>query len=538
VEIQENYTLDLRTLVNLSPADANINGVPITANDLVWSIQGNNSTGSSVSGSTFTAGTVGQAVIQAVLPASMSSTGSAIQAAQTITIVALPPSFIPVGSISMTNTSPLQVDFYTQTVNNAKSVYNSGKLYLSPYAAISPANASVKSPIEWSAVSGSTGAVTIDNSSSEGILQVKTSLTGAQIPADRSKVAVKAAIPNGGGAGVNASSLPVEITLVEHHSIPVQPGGLSLQIPGPAIQIGDTFNLNTLVTLQAGAMYDNVPLTAVDLNWSIVSGASYGSLSGAALTGTGAGIVKVKAVLPAIKNLGTERTAETTILVVSPPPPNPSVFTLRIIKVPKIGDGVIQVVLVPVTGDTYSQTVYETGYTGVKWATYTGSYHGTHLDEFKKLYPPSSGATYYTVSKFDSQGTGAEIKRENEWADIDVPWPTGNVTGYHVFFIEADKRVRSYCTLKSAKTDDVLDATGDPDRNFLFFIRPDYLYANRLLPMGITKSDGYKEVDPAATASVRQVIPISYTDWENVPSIMTSNGVGNRPKTNYGTIMN
>jgi hypothetical protein len=533
MEVQERGGFDLRTLANLSPNDANINGVPITANDLEWRITASDNTGSSVSGCILTAGTPGTVTIQALLPALKSSTGGAITKTQTVRITSMAPSIVPVSGISLTNTSPLQVDFYTKTLNGAKSVYDTGSLYLSPYAAVSPSNASVQSPIVWSLESGNTGAVEIDNTNSAGLLRVKTSLSGGQIPGSgNNKVWVKATIPNGAGNGIGVSSPAVEITLVERHSAPVQPGGLSLK---PAtIQIGESITLNTLATIQAGAMYDNALLTTADLEWSIVYGdAPYGTLSNGVFTGKAVGKPRLRAVLPAAKNLGEERSAETTITITVA---KSSTFTLRIIKVPTIGDGVVQVVLVPVTNDRYSEAVYKTGYTGVAWATSNDTYHGTHLNEFKKMYPPGANL-YFTVSKFDSQGTSAEIRRENEWADIVVPWPTGNVTGYHLFFVETDLRVRGYCTLRSSKTSDVLDASGDPERNFLFFIRPDYLHANRLLPMGVTREDGYKQANSFGSPySFRWVIPISYTDWENVPSIMTSAGIGYRPLTNHGSI--
>jgi hypothetical protein len=202
--------------------------------------------------------------------------------------------------------------------------------------------------------------------------------------------------------------------------------------------------------------------------------------------------------------------------------------------VPTIGDGVTKVVLVPTTWDPGNETVYQTGYSGRPWADtrVSGKFNGTYdsSDSFWELLKPYKYISY-TVNKSNavtsSNVTASQIKKENEWVDLTVPWPTGGATGYFVYFIETDKRVRGYCNPAKG-----LEADGDVTKNFQFFIRPDYLYANRRIPMGITSSNGHLQVNPSSTA-YREVIPVSYTDWENVASIMTARGVGSRPKLNY-----
>jgi hypothetical protein len=53
--VETNQILDLTSLVTLNPPGANINGVPITPEDIIWTIVGTDSTGSDISGSTLTA---------------------------------------------------------------------------------------------------------------------------------------------------------------------------------------------------------------------------------------------------------------------------------------------------------------------------------------------------------------------------------------------------------------------------------------------------------------------------------------------------
>jgi hypothetical protein len=134
------------------------------------------------------------------------------------------------------------------------------------------------------------------------------------------------------------------------------------------------------------------------------------------------------------------------------------------------------------------------------------------------MYPPSSTVTYYTVTEKDSGKAGGE----GDWMDVTIP---RRDKGYYIFFVEADNHVRSYCNAPTKPSPAYRYA---PSTEYLFYIDPDYLYTNRRLPMS-----GYMEVNPATGQSYSEVIPISYDDLNNLPSIMTSNGVGKRPKTNY-----
>jgi hypothetical protein len=127
-----------------------------------------------------------------------------------------------------------------------------------------------------------------------------------------------------------------------------------------------------------------------------------------------------------------------------------------------------------------------------------------------KAYPNASPNQYLTITKID---------KTNEWADISIPWPSGGVTGYHLFFIEGDSRVRGYVNPGQ------LDP--DQDENFLFFLRPDYLYDNYRLWM---KAD--KQV-ANTTSGALEVIPIGYDSNKNTASVMKSQGVGSQPRHDF-----
>jgi hypothetical protein len=534
--LKEGTQWDMKSLLTgLIPAGANIDGRPIMADSLQWAIVSpTTSTGSSVSGSTFTAGTPGQVTIKATMPGDKTKTGSSISKTTTITVTAADQPFRAITGMTMNNPSPLQVHFYTKKVGASRTVYDSGELHLSAYAGIAPQNASVQSPIWWSAVSGASGSVTFTaypvSSPWTHFLRVTSGTAG---PANGSTVGVKAKIPGAGPGKTDYVSPEFTVTLVEHYSRPVEPGEIELK--DAVIKVNEPLSLNELVTrFPSDAMYDNVKLTAADLEWSIVSGGSYGSLpsAGSVLTGKAAGTVRIRATLPAGKNLGDVRTAEATVTVEAlPAASHGSTFTLRIIRTSPVWDWVKQIVLVPVANDTYSETVHRMGYTGDKWATGAGSQAGTAESEFAILYPNNPPNKYYTTRFYTKDGEVTTTTwAENDWVDLVVDWPQGNITGYYMFFIEGDGRVRGYTNPGG------LDPKPHGDHNFLFFIRPDYLYENNRLPMGTAGSkNAHLEVDPAATPFL-EVIPVSFDDYNNLPSLMLSDGVGKRPKTNYGSI--
>jgi hypothetical protein len=512
-EVQAGYTLDLKSLVTLSPAGANIDGVLISKEDLVWYING-----SVNSGSTYTAPASGTSSVSvyAVLPSGKNNGTQVVSPTTTITITSMAPPFVSVTGVTPVGGGSLSLFYYTKTVGSSgvKTFVQGSQLNLGGSVTVSPSNATNQT-ITWSAASTLPAGVALN----DGVLAV-TGIPGS------STATVKATIVGGVSNGNFSANLTVN--LVEYHSRLLDSS--ELLVSNGTVEVGKTLDLVNLVTLPSG-LYVNLPgsslgtITKDDLTWSLSNGNA--SLAGTSiLTGKTAGTLTVTATLPANKNGGTAVSASGTITVKAA---TPSTFTLRVIKVPHVGDGIYKIAVVPAT-NTFSESVYQTGYTGLKWADKSaGSYNGTHKNSFPKL-SLAVGATYYTVSKFGQaavNGTLSQVKKDNDWVDLTLPWPSGGITGYMVFFIEADGRVRGYCNPA-----DGLEASGAVDKNFLFYIRPDYLYANRLLPMGTTSSNGHLEVNPSTT-SYREVIPVSYTDWENVASIMTSRGAGQRPKLNY-----
>jgi hypothetical protein len=520
VEVEEGHTLDLKALAVLNPPLANINGVPITVDDLNWTIiSPTTSAGSSIfpDSSIFKAGTAGSVRIQATLPAGKNGGGSNITAATTIQVTPAAQPFIPVTGIA--TGSPLVLPFYTQTSSSGirslagAAAVPANQMNLTAYVTVSPPNATVQSPISWQILSTNAPANTVEIRDDHLL-----TLTG---PANHNNtVRVRASIANA-LIGNKPFSAEFTVTLEEHNSRLVGPGELTVK---PAtIQVGQSLDLISLAVLPSNAYFDGTnplvpkgPITAADLTWEILSGSGYASLAGNLITGTSAGTVNVRATLPAARNGqslgGTAVTATGLITVVAPTPVYPPQFTLRLIKTGG-SDSVTQLVLVPVTRDTYSQAIHRTGHTRVQWAhqfVYKAQ-DPSHKNSFMQMLKQYSGVQTISITNF---------ARDKDWVDVAIDWPAGNITGYHVFFIEGDNRVRGY----------VNPGTLDPakDKNFLFFLRPDLLYSDYALPMGTTKTDGYKVVNPLTTA-FRFVIPIGYDSWNNTASVMKSKGIGAQP---------
>jgi hypothetical protein len=291
---------------------------------------------------------------------------------------------------------------------------------------------------------------------------------------------------------------------------------------------GETIDLRNLTYLVPGTYaYNGIiyPITKDELTWTITSGV--GTLSGSEFTGSSVGMATVKVTLPADKNNTVEISRNITINVKDPPQNPGYTFTLRIIRpnTPDQIDSINQVVLVPVYNDTYSETVHVTGYTGVRW-NYSGKYINS-VAKFKELYPDNGTNLYYTLSNNSAGDAGVE----DDWADIVVPWPTGGVTGYYIFFVESDGHVRSYC---KAATKPSSTWRYPPESDFLFFIHPDDLFGKKLfVQMYAAKADGYKQAPVGIGVLTCEVIPIGYDDIDNVATIMLSNGVGNRLDPHY-----
>jgi hypothetical protein len=499
-QVEKGSTLDLKSLVTLNPDGANINGVPITAEDLIWTITGTNTTGSSINDSILTAGgTAGAVTVQAALPAAANG-GTSVTKTVKITIVDTSgPAFVPVTGIT-TAGSPLVLPFYTKTNSSGTRSLAGGphQMNLTSYLVISPANATVQSPVNYHILSTTAPGGTV-------VLQNDNWLSVTGLANHNDTVKVKATIPGAISDRSGDFSYEFTVTLEEHNSRLVEQG--ELKVGSAAIQIGQSLNLGTLATLPAKASVDSPdpqvppnPIAAEDLTWTIYGGTGKGTLSGATITGTSDGTVLVRATLPAARNGqsigGTTVTAEGVITV---NPSTSSTITLRIIKLNDT-DYVNRIVLVPRTSN-YTNTVYRTGHTKAQWAL--NGTDPTFKAGFQKLYP---NARYYTIKKLDKTG---------DWADISIPWPANSATGYDIFFIEGDSRIRGYAN----------PGVLSPPRknNFLFFLYPEYLYPGYLMRMNGTKqADDASKVWPS-------VLPIGYDSYNNTASIMKSKGVGVQP---------
>jgi hypothetical protein len=496
--VESGHSLDLKTLAALSPASgANINGVPITKDDLVWYVGG-----SQINGSVYAPS--GNVQVYAVLPANKNGGTQKTSNTVTITVTTTP---VPVTGITAVGGGTPALHFYTQAIGSAAKTLVGGPYHLTldNLVTVTPSNATDKT-LTWTLES--TNPTSLKNSSvtlSGGVLSVG---SGAILPSNGNTARVK----------VVSNSAPTvyidfDVTLVEHHSRLVGSGELTAT--NTTITVGEQLDLRTLAGLPSGAYIDlpnSTPgaITANDLTWQITSVGNYGSLSGATLTGTSAGTVTVQATLPAAKNGGSgPLTATGTITVKAQTPAN---FTLRIIK-QNTSDYVSQIILVPVPTALdvpyYNASIYRTGHTKVLWATTgTGRKDTTYIEGFKAAYPAAQypNVLYINIAKLDTT---------NDWADVSIPWPTGDVVGYNLFFIEGDSRVRGY--VNPGQLDPALN------KNFIFYLRLDYLYNNNRLWMNT-----YKQAAPNAAGAI-EVVPIGYDSYYNTASIMKAAGVGNKP---------
>jgi hypothetical protein len=536
-DVQAGTTLDLRTLLeSLTPSLANIDGVPITAADIIWTITNTGGTGSSIGsdGFTFTAGiTNGDVTIQGTLPGTMTTTGQPLGKTTNIHIVSGAQPFKAITSVSLGSSTP-KVYFFTKNEVHSgakrKIVSLGGELILTSYLQYTPADATNRLPVWWEAVGGDTANtkdkvlfrpntirgdfigktdnLVVKQTYSDPLHTGEPLLGSLPLPTNGEKVKVKATVVNGAGTSSNYVSPVFDVIMEEIYSNNVVDLPSDFWLDNPvSISVGQQLDLKTIAHLPAGASWGGSPglpptaITTDDLEWAMTGGAA--TRSGTVITGTAAGTVTVTATLPAAKNAGTPLVRTRDITVTSTYPAN---FTLRIIK-QNSSDYVSQIVLVPVTNDNYGTLIRQTGHTTVRWAFGSGKGGVTKKSEFMKEYPNAPPNRYLTITKID---------KTNDWADISIPWPSGSVTGYHLFFIEGDSRVRGY----------VNPGQLDPyqDENFLFFLRPDYLYDNYRLWMKADKQA------TSTTSGALEVIPIGYDSYKNTASIMKSQGVGSQPR--------
>jgi hypothetical protein len=477
-----------------TPSYAN-NGVSyITSSDLDWTIEGS-ALGSSISGSTFYAGTTaGPVTIKATLPGNRNNSSAPLTRTATITIEAVGPPFVNVSDITLNNGSTAELRYYTVTnPSNVRTLQTppSVPLNLTALVTVNPSNATKTSPVEWAVVSGGTAQDTSVQFSSP---DYQMSINPSNIPTNGQTVKVRPTIRNAASDGTTDVVGPavVTVTLREINSRPVVFGELT--VTGKTITVGETFNMNVQASLPANASAEDVTITKDDLTWTFVSGSGGTINASGSVTGTAVGTFTVRATLPSAKNAGQgDVWAEAVVNVTAKP--HPDYLTLRVIHTNNKSDKLTYVALLPIQA-SYSQAVRNSGYTGVQ---FTGSQDPSFLSVFKKWFPT---ATYYSTSNLYSEWT---------YVDITIPWPSAPNTGYYLWFVEGDNRVRGYSV-----TGKVAPPKSD---NYYFYLDAETVQHFVIPMVGLYETT-------AANAAGRMVLPIGYDTHANFSRILKSRGVG------------
>jgi hypothetical protein len=324
-----------------------------------------------------------------------------------------------------------------------------------------------------------------------------------------------------GGNSYSAFEATLTVTLQEIYVNNILASSPGFALSNATIEVGQTIDLKDLVTLPAGATYldsSNAlqPITKEHLTWKI----NGTTLPGSSFTGVSTGKVPITVTLPANKNQvypnpGVEVTKTATLTV--NPPPHPSTFTLRIIKMNNTSDKIKGAYAVPVTA-AYGENILKTGRTKINWALGGTNTTGVTVDDaFQSKYLPGfPGWKSYVFSFYNPYYV-------NDYTDLELPWPTDGNTGYNLFLLEGDNRVRGY----------VNPGALDPPQknNFLFYIDAQYVYDHYRLAMTMRSDykDGHLQADPNKTSEYKMVIPIGYDSYYNIASIMKAAGVGQRP---------
>jgi hypothetical protein len=504
--VEAGKTLDLKTLASLDPSSgANINGTPITPADLEWYING-----AKINSSSYTAPASGTSGVSAyaVLPADKNG-GDRKQSAPVLITITAPtppaPAIKPVTSVTPVRGNSLILQYYTKTNGSSKTlITGTPKLDLNASVTVEPSDATNKT-INWTLVSSSN--VTL----SSGELSV----TGLNPAAT-----VRATIAGGNGAGVPYFDL--NVTPQEHHSRLIAQGELTLT--SSEIIIGRPIDLTSLAAMPVGNV--DLPngsqwaITKADLSWEIISGG--GSVQSGTFTGAAIENVTLKATLPRARNGGThgsEVTANVTITVKDVPPP--SELTLRIFQSKLPGDitldNITQVVLIP--RDASQSTILDahkrTGHYSVDWAA-SGKKDQTYKTEFFNSYLPNRFGQQLILTPVVNMASAGG------YVDITIPWPPNYIAGFDVFFIEGDNRVRGYVS--------PWELNPPKENNYIFYLDFVYIANNFILSM---KDD--KEV-PGGTPGSVKVVPIHYSSYRNVASIMKSGGLYSTPVPDYSDI--
>jgi hypothetical protein len=494
--------LDLGSLVgSWTPSYAN-NGVsPITPSNLTWAITGIDYGSTIVGGSVFRAGDPGSSemvTVQATLPSGSNNSyaGGNIVRMGIITITYPAATFKPVTNITVKSGGSPALSYYTYYDSGNTKRLDTGltaPLNLTGLVDILPVDADVRFPVEWVATGGAAQYNVIINSPAYN-LEINPSSLPVSSPAI---VQVTPTIRNAGTSGTDFTGLGINVTLTEINSRPVWSGQLTAA--DKTITVDEIFDMNTQVTLPAGATQYGVPITKSDLTWTVVNN-TYGELNASgSVKGKAAGTFMVTVTLPANKNAGAPAISATaTVTVVAKP--HPDYLTLRVFHVNSKSDRLLYIATVPGNRGTLNPSVFTTGYSGL---CFTLDADNSYLSNFKKRYPY---AAYYGLG---SSG----LYYEWEYADVTLPWPTTS-DGYCVFFVEKDSRVRGYSV--SGK---VAPARAD---NYYFYLDAETV-KNFIIPMvGVTES-------AAGASGSKLVIPIGYNTHTNASAILKSTGVGNTP---------
>jgi hypothetical protein len=545
VTLEAGKTLDLNNLASFNPAGANINGNLIELGDILWSITNAGGTGSSIAGSTLTAGSAtGTVTVNAELPAAKND-GTLVS--NTVTIQILPANGGYVNITRVYSPDLKWTSFYTKNIvkdgEKTKIVYVGSELVLSRESiTIEPSNATwqpkgdrsiqlriVEGQGAWNKVALLPSSGTVSPCDYDSTFLVKASvppsnggdkyvlLGNIPMPHEGDWFKIQVTIPDANR--INLASVPfvqadndtIIVTMREVYHNNITELDSDFHINPTTITVGQTIDLKDLTYLLPGATrINNEPITKDDLVWTIVSGNGTLGNNGSLLTGAAVGSVVVRATLPADKNVGERVVKEATITVTNAP--HPSNVTLRLFKIKEDGDSyndtITRVILVPRT-EYYGEAVKSTGYTGRKWAD--GTKDVTYKSDFETYYLSAlSSYQEYILSPGLADG---------EYKDISVPWPSNGATGYDVFFVEGDNRVRSY-TNPWTYNPTLADRY---NRNLLFHLDFSYVYDHFLLPMKGKLEATKGDVDAL------EVIPLYYSSYRNLSAIMKSTSVGSAP---------
>jgi len=301
-------------------------GMPILQGGLfeaVITVQGNNRT---------------EVITKSFSPAELYSELPPEQNTRTITITdsdipdSLKETFVPVTSIAM-NKNEMNVHLQEGIVKSG------GRLNLNNYALVNPSNATVQGPIFWEIIdSGDAVCNPSAWSQTNGLIDI----LGRKSGLSDTTIQVKATIQKAAGTIFNTSdftqTFPIKVNFFDSPDPPVITNvwadSISFTGGDLTIKVGEYRNLSGLLEISPF----NATVGKDDINWTIAGSGAYFNLNGPNVTGKAVGTGIVKAVLPAAKNGGTERTANLKVTVISDIGKTPDPDDGRILTPPYTGD--------------------------------------------------------------------------------------------------------------------------------------------------------------------------------------------------------